>query len=88
MLNYRGEVKEKPNQDHRILAAKINLSVPSVISDTSALTEALEANTSHHNIQALTSSKDWKGARPKDLTERWGIEIEMAKNTIRATMQI
>ena len=37
MMNYRGEVKEKANQDHRILAAKINQSVLSVVSDTRAL---------------------------------------------------
>ena len=41
MMNYIGEVKEKPNQDHRILVAKMNCSVPSVISDNSALAEAL-----------------------------------------------
>ena len=88
MINYRGEVKEKPNQYHRILAAKINRSVPSVISDTSALVEALEANTSYHKIQPLTSSKAWKSASPKDLMERWGIRIETANNKIRATTQL
>ena len=54
MMNYIEEFKEKPNQDHSILAAKINWSVPSVISYTSALAEALESNTSHNNIQDLT----------------------------------
>ena len=85
MVNYIGEVKEKANQNHRILAAKINWSVPSVISDTSALAEAFEANTSHHKIQALTSSNSWKGVSPKDLMERWGIGLETAKNMIRNT---
>ena len=88
MMNHRGEVKEKPNQDQRILAAKINRSVPLVISDTSALVTLLEANTSHHKIQALTSSKAWKGVSPKDLIDRWGIRIETVKNTIHATTQL
>ena len=88
MMNYRGEVKEKPNQDNRILAAKINRSVPLVISDTKALAEALESNTSHHKIQALTSSKSWKGASPKDMMERWSIRLETDKNTIRSMTQL
>ena len=88
MMNYRGEAKDKPNQYHRILAAKINRSVPSVISDTSALAEALEANTPHHKIQALTSCKAWKGASSKDLMEIWGIGLEKAKNTIRSMAQL
>ena len=59
-----------------------------MISDTSALAEALEANTSHHKIKDITSSKDWKGASPKYLIEIWGIVLETAKNTIRATTQL
>ena len=39
MMKYRGEVKEKPNQYHRILGAKSNQSVPKVISDTSVQAE-------------------------------------------------
>ena len=88
MMNYRGEVKEKPHQDHRILAAKINWSVPSVILDTSALAEALEATISHHKILSITPSKAWKGASPNDLTERWDTGLETAKNRIISTMQI
>ena len=84
MMNYRWE----PNQYHRIIVAKINQSVLSVISDTSTLEEALEANTSHHKIKDITSSKAWKGARPKDLMERWVIGLETANNRIRATTQL
>ena len=87
-MNYRREVKDKPNQDHRILATKINWSVLLVISDTSALLEALEASTSHHNNQSLTSSKAWKIEIPKDMMESWGIGLETAKNTIRAKTQL
>ena len=88
MMNCRVEVKDKPNQYHRILAAKINRSVPSAISDTSALAEALGANTSHHKIQSLTSSKACTGARPKDLMERWGIGLETDNNTIGTTTKV
>ena len=88
MMKYRGEVKEKANQDHRILAAEINRSVPLVILDTRALLEALEVNTSYHKIQALTFSKVWKGASPNDLMERWGIGLDTANNTICATTQL
>ena len=59
-----------------------------MISDTSALAEELAANTSYNKIQALTSSKTWKGAIPKDLMERWGIGLETAKKPIRATTQL
>ena len=59
-----------------------------MISDTRALAEALESNTSHHKIQALTSSKSWKGASPKDMMERWSIRLETDKNTIRSMTQL
>ena len=88
MMNYRGEVKEKSNQDHRILVAKTIKSVLLVISDTSALAEVFESNTSHNNILALTSSKAWKGACHKDLMERWVIGPETVKNMIRDTIKI
>ena len=88
MMNYSGEVKEKPNQYHRILTAKPNQPVTLVISDTRSLAEALESNASYHKTQALTSSKEWKGVSPKDLMERWGIRLETTKNTICATTQL
>ena len=86
MTNYRGELKERP--EDRILISSVNQSSIDCFTDPESFAAAMESKV--HRIRSVTSNqpkKKHKSVKASDLARRWRIPLAQAQKTIEMTTQ-
>ena len=86
MLDYKGELKEKP--ERKFIVSQV-LILDQIANCSDIMRRACEGGFSSHRIFAIKTADDKKSTlKPQDLAEIWGIVLETARRTIRVTTQL
>ena len=89
MLNYRGELKEKPERKFIVSQVLISRTMDQIANCSDLTRRACEGGFSNHRIFAIKTADDRKSTlKPQDLAEVWEIGLETARRTIRVTTRL
>ena len=89
MMNYKGELKEKPIRKFIVSQTLISRATDQVANCTDLTRRACEGGFSQHKIFAIKTAEDRKSTlNPSDLAEVWGIGLETARRTIKVTTRL